>query len=207
MKASTKALIYCRRSGERGYPITARIEWLADGVILPIMYWMPDGSCFEVTHTRECIPLAYLKEGGQGLRFTVRARLVRAENAYLGDAQQDYETYLYFADRKFSAKNIIDAQYCHVGKEFVPVVMDVFPDCEWMLINFKARGAQYMVEKTTCVEPRGCFNGGGIGLCHIVDARRVSDPEEILEERGGICRRAALYFEFNKWFVTVKVSG
>jgi hypothetical protein len=177
-----KEIIYGKRQGEPCVPLTVRIDWLPDGTIKPTVFRTPDRTCYEVTHIHECIQLAYLKEGGEGLRFKVRV-------------QDLPDTYLYFADNRFCGKNIIDGRYGHKSKEYIPVTLDIFPNGDYEIVCFEFRGTRYQVEKTLEIKPRGAFNAGGVGLRHKVEARQVDSDT---------CRTAALYLEFNKWFVSAR---
>ena len=164
---------------------------------------MPDGSCYEIKYVLETTPLAFLKDRGEGLHFKVRAVLIEAPESYCDHFFTQHETYLYFTDNFFCGKSFIDGRYNHKDKEFIPVTLDVFPDCSYELVYFEARGKRYAVNKTISVEPRGSFHAGGVGILHKVEARQVSSdahPDSI------IIRMAALYLEVNKWFVRVKAS-
>ena len=87
------------------------------------------------------------------------------------------------------------------------MTLDVFPNGEYELVYFKAHGARYMVERTVAVEPRGSFDAGGVGVWHKVEARQVNtDDDEDPDPLKSIFRKAALYFEINKWFVRVKTG-
>jgi hypothetical protein len=62
-----------------------------------------------------------------------------------------------------------------------------------------------MVEKTIAVESRGSYHAGGTGRWHKVEARQINDnDDEDPDPIKSIRRLAALYFEVNKWFVTIK---
>lgn len=202
-----KTVIYSEQTDGPRIPVTARIDWLSDGTIKPRIYWTPDGSRYEIRQVIEMTHIAFLKDRGEGLRFKVKAELT--ETPEYGSCQQgiQHETYLYFADSWFSGKNIIDGRYGHGSKEFIPVTLDVFPNCDYELVYFKARGIRYMVEKTIAIEPRGSFLAGGVGVWHKVEARRINDNnDEDPDPRKSVIRMAALYFEINKWFVTVKTT-
>ena len=96
-------------------------------------------------------------------------------------------------------------RYGHIGKEYISVTLDVFPNCEYELVYFKVKEKRYMVENTLDVEPRGSFYGGGVGMWHRVKARQINaNDDEDLDPNKSVMRLAALYFEINKWFVTVK---
>jgi hypothetical protein len=91
------------------------------------------------------------------------------------------------------------------SSDLVPVTLDVFPDAGYELVYFVARGTRYMVEKTVAVEPRGSFSAGGAGVWHKVEARQVNaDDDEDPDPDKSAGRTAAVYFEINKWFVSVK---
>ncbi len=201
-----KTVVYCKQSSGPIIPLTVRIEWLADGMIIPLTYWTPDGACFDVVGQSPGVPIAFLKDRGVGLRFKVRGELVEtpdfADEDYL---HSRYETYLYLANRRFSERNIIDGQiYRHSGKEYVPVTLDVFPDGDYELIYFWANGARYMVERTTAVDNRGSFKVGGVGVWHKVEARLINaDDDEDPDPHKSVRRVAAVYLELNKWFVRI----
>jgi len=200
-------VIYCKQNGEPSVPVTARIEWLQDGKIRPLMYWTPDCICYRIIHVSECVLSAFLKDGGVGLRYRIKSEAI--ETPVIGDELKNaqHETYLYLADNRFCGNNIIDSRYGHTCKEFIPVILDVFPDGDYELIYFKAQGARYMVEKTIAIEPRGSFHAGGVGIWHKVDARLVNeDNDEDPDQNMSIRRPAALYFEINKWFVSTLKS-
>lgn len=199
-----KIVIYSKQSGEPLIPLTVRIEWLPDGKIKPMMYWAPDGTCLKIISQSEGVPLAFLKDRGEGLRFKVKAEIIETDEPYSELLHTRYETYLYLADSRFSAKNIIDERYGHAGKEYIPVTMDVFSDGDYELIYFWVRGARYMVEKTADVENRGSFQAGGVGIWHKVDVRLVgADDDEDPDPHVSVRRTAAIYWELNKWFAFV----
>ena len=199
MAKSMMAIIYNKQNDGAIVPVTLRIEWLPDGKIKPLMYWMPDNSCFEVKHIYESTHLAFLKDQGEGIRFRVRSDCELSNHA--SDAPEHYEkrtgqceTYLYLADNRFCAKGFIDERYYHAKKEYISVVTDIFPDGDYEIVCFGVHGQQYTVERTIAVEPRASFYAGGIGIWHKVEAR-LADTDE------GNSRLAALYWELNKWFV------
>jgi len=202
---ANKTIVYSKHSGEVLIPLTVRIEWLPDGIIKPLMYWMPDGTCFEVKHVYEMTPLAFLKDRGEGIRFKVRGELIETPEYDDGILYTQHETYLYFADNWFCGKNFIDSRYGHPGKEFIPVTLDVFPDGDYELIYFKVQGMRYMVERTIEIEPRGSFHAGGVGIWHKVEARLINaDDDEDPNPSKSVLRISAIYFEINKWFVSLK---
>jgi hypothetical protein len=85
--------------------------------------------------------------------------------------------------------------------------MDVFPAGDYELVYFWAQGARYMVEKTLAIEPGGSFNAGGVGIRHYVEARLINpDDDEDCDPYNSVYREAALYFELNKWFISVAKS-
>ena len=202
------SLIYSKQTGEPRVPVTVRIEWFPDGTIRPLMYWMPDNSCYQVTHLYESTPLAFLKERGEGLRFKVRAKIIEIPESYSDIKFIQHETYLYFEDRMFCGKNIIDSRYEHAGKEYIPVVMDIFPNADYEIIYFWVQEARYMVEKTIEIDARGSYGAGGVGVRHKVDARLVNaDDDDDPDQNNSVRRPAALYFELNKWFVSKAKGG
>jgi hypothetical protein len=148
------------------------------------MFWPDGGECCHVAGVSDTVPLAFLKDGGQGLRFRVRLA---------PQAGAPREAYIYLADARFCEADIIDKRYAHKGKEYIAVTMDVFPGGEYELTAFTARGERYSVEKTLSVERRGAFAAGGVGLRHEVEA---------YSEKFG-ARKAALWWEISKWFVAV----
>lgn len=204
-----KTVIYCKKSGEPCVPLTVRIEWLPDGTIIPLLYWTPDGSCYKVNIIFECVPLPFLKDHGEGLRFRVRGEVIETpeyDDDMLLHAQE--ETYIYLADSRFYQKNIIDTRYKHAGKEYIPVTLDVFPDSDYELIYFSVHGERYMIEKTFDIAPRGSFKAGGVGIWHKVKARLINaDDDEDPDPQKSVRRTAALYWELNKWFVCVEKSA
>jgi len=189
--------IYGKQTGGARVPLTVRIDWLPDGAIVPRQFWTPDGSRYEVTRVFESMPMAYLKDRGEGVRFRVRARVADTPEPYSHLRYAQFDSYLYLADGRFSAKNIVDGRYGHAAKEYVPVTLDVFPDGGYELTHFSVQGTRYRVDKTVSVEPRGAFQAGGVGIWHKVNAR----PADAGDDAG---RQAALYLEVNKWFVSVK---
>jgi len=200
-----KPVIYSMQTDGPLVPITVRIEWLPDGRIVPQMYWTPDGCCHQVSHVYEMTLLAFLKNKGEGLRFKVMDEIIETMEQEEELLHVQYETYLYFADAWFSGKNFIDARYLHAGKEYVPVILDVFPDGGYELIYFGVHGERYKVEKTVAVEPRGSFYAGGIGVRHKVEARQVNDDDdEDADPNISVRRFAGVYFEVNKWFVKTR---
>lgn len=199
-----EVVIYSKRSGEPIVPLTVRIDWLPDGRIIPLLYWTPDGTCYKVTVLFECVPLAFLKERGEGLRYRIRGEVIETPEYDDDMLHTQEETYLYFSDSRFYQKNIIDERYEHTGKEYIPVTLDVFPDGDYELIYFQVHGERYVVEKTSGIEPRGSFKAGGIGMWHKVRARLVNaDDDDDPDPHTSIRRTAALYWELNKWFVCV----
>jgi len=202
-----ETIVYSKQSGEPIVPLTVRIDWLPDGTIIPLMYWTPDGSCYHVKHVFDMTPLAAMKDRGKGLRFRVRAEATEKPEPYYDFSFARHETYLYFSDNWFCGKGFIDGRYGHKGKEFIPVTLDVFPNSGYELVYFWAQGARYMVEKTVAVEPRGSVNAGGVGVRHEVEARLVnSGDDEDPDPEKSVRRMAAIFFEINKWFVTVKTA-
>ena len=199
-----KPIIYIKQTGEPYVPVTVRIEWLSCGKIIPLMYWTPDNSCYEIKHVYEMTPIAFLKERGEGIRFRVRAMVTDVPEPDSNFQNIQHETYLYLADKFFNGKNIIDGRYGHEAKEFIPVMLDVFPDCGYELIAFKAQGITYVVERTLAIEPRASFYAGGVGVWHKVSARQVNSDYEDMDSVIFLSRTSALYFELNKWFVCIK---
>ena len=199
------ALVFSKRPGEQPVPVTVRIEWLPDGTIKPALFWTPDGACYEIRHVYECTFLAHLKDKDVGIRFKVKAKVIETPEPYSDRIFEQFETYLYFADRLFCGPNIIDDRYGHCRKEYISVTLDVFPDADYELVYFHVQDMRYMVEKTLAIEPRGSFIVGGIGIWHKVDARLVNNSDdEDPNPFESVRRTAALYFEINKWFVSVK---
>lgn len=202
-----KTVVFSKMSGEQAVRVTVRIDWLADGTIIPRLYWTPDGSCYEVRHIYECIPLAVLKDGGEGLRFRVRADNTESPAPDSDSLYLRQETYLYFADKLFCERNIVDGRYVHARKEYVPVTLDVFPDGGYELAHFWVRGERYIVEKTIEIDARGSYHAGGVGIWHKVEVRLVNaDDDENPDPAKSVRRLSALYLELNKWFVTVKAA-
>lgn len=186
-------------------PLTVSVDWLPDGTIKPRVYRTPDGTCYQVVRVTECVPLAFLKERGEGLRFKVIAKVIETPEPCAEISRTPYETHLYFEDSRFCEKNIVDGRYGHEGKTYVPVSMDVFPDGDYELTYFWFHNQRYQIEKTCEVEPRGAFHAGGLGLWHKVVARRVNEnDDDDTDPEHPETRLAALYYEINKWFVSVK---
>jgi hypothetical protein len=192
--------IYGKQSGGAPVPLTVRVDWLPDGAIRPRLYWTPDGSRHEVTRVFESVPMAYLRDRGEGLRFRVRAKIAETPEPYSPMRNARFDSYLYLADNRFCGGNIVDGRYGHPAKEYIPVTLDVFPDGSYELVQFSVGGTQYCVEKTLNVEPRGAYQAGGVGVRHKVEARRAN--QEDIDKR-----HAALYLEVNKWFVSVTRQG
>lgn len=202
---ATKTLTYSKQSGEPLVPLTVRIDWLPDGSIKPRMYWTPDGTCHKVLSLYEGIPLAFLKEREEGVRFKVIGEVIETLDADDDLLSNRHETELYLAHNRFTQKNIIDERYGHAGKEYISVTMDIFPEGDYELIYFMCRGSRYKVEKTIMVEPRGSFHAGGAGLWHKVEARLVNaNDDDDPDPNKSVRRLGALYLEFNKWFVCVE---
>ena len=204
----SKIIIYEKQPECRPVPLTVNADWNVDGQIVPRYYWTPDGSRFKVLHINECVPVAFLEEKGEGLRFKMRARLEETveEGTDLHHAQ--YETYLYFADNRYCEKTIVDARYDRAEKLYIPVNLDIFSDGNYELISFWFLNARYRVEQTLDISQRAAYRvGGRLGLRHKVEARLVNahddddpDPDQ------SIRRMAALYFEINRWFLAVKTA-
>jgi len=200
-----KAIIYIKKYDEPLIPVTTRIEWLPDGKIKPLMYWTPDGSCYEIRPEYEMTPLAFLEDRAEGLRYKIKSEVIETPEPYSDHRLTQHETYLYFADNWFCGRNFIDERYSHKGKEYVSVTLDIFPNCNYELVYFQVKGTRYAVEKTIAVEPRGSFYAGGVGIWHKVKARQINpDNDEDINPGKSIRRMAALFFEVNKWFVPVK---
>ena len=194
-----EASIYLKQNDAPPIPITTRIEWFPDGKIKPLIYWTPDNSCYEVKHVYESTLLAFLKEGGVGIRFKINAVMKDApdHSAYI-----IHETYLYFADSRFCEKGFIDDRYGHPNKEYISVMLDIFPNGTYELVYFKVGDNRYAVERTLDVEPRGSFLAGGIGIWHKVDARLVNNNnDDDPNPNESVCCQAALFWELNKWFI------
>lgn len=201
-------VIYSKYDGSTHIPLTVRIEWLPNGTIKPLMYWTPDGTCYNVNTIFECVPLSFLKERGEGLRYKVRGEVVETPDYDDDLLYSQEETYLYLSDSRFYQRNIIDERYVHEGKEYIPVTLDVFPDGDYELVYFSVHGERYMVEKTASIEPRGSFKTGGVGIWHKVRARLVNaDDDDDPDPHKSVERMAALYWELNKWFVCVEKSA
>ena len=203
---TNKTLVYIKQDDNPPVPVTARIKWLPDGKIKPCLYWTPDGSCYEIKHIYQMTPMAFLKNKGEGVRFKIRAELIKTPEPYVDYRFLQQEAYLYLADIFFCGRNIIDQRYDHGGKEFVSVTLDVFPNGEYELIYFKVQELEYEVESTLAVEPRGSFQAGGIGLWHKVKARQISAGEDSIDPHNCSVRISALYFEINKWWVRLKTA-
>jgi len=200
-----KTLIYSKQTGEPPIPLTVRINWLPDGKIKPVMYWTPDGSLYEVKHIYEDTFLAHLKDKDAGIRFKVHAVRIEAPETCTDHRFAHQETYLYFADNRFCERNIIDERYAHAGKEYITVTLDIFPDCDYKLVYFWVKGQCYKVEETVDIERRGSLNAGGIGIRHKVNVHPIDATDSKNSKlHEGLRRMAALYFEINKWFVSVK---
>jgi hypothetical protein len=203
-----KAVAYCKQSGGAVVPLTVRIEWLPDGAIEPLLYWTPDGTCYKVIGHSPSVSLAYLKDGGVGLRFKICGEIIETPDPETDELLHTrYESHLYLADKRFSEKNIIGEQYVHPGKEYIPVTLDVFPDGGYELVCFSAHGARYVVEKTTAVDNRSSYKAGGFGIWHKVEARLVGADDD--DSAPGMCelRMAAIYLELNKWFVRIEKTA
>lgn len=202
---ANKPVVYCKQTDEPLVPVTVRIEWLPDGKIVPLMFWLPDGNCHQVNHIYEMTLLAFLKDRGEGIRFKVIAEIIETMEQEEELLHVQYETYLYFADAWFSGKNFIDARYLHAGKVYIPVILDVFPDGGYELVYFWVHGERYKVEKTIAVEPHGSFYAGGLGVWHKVEVRKVNaDDDEDPDPNKSARRFAGIYFEVNKWFVSTR---
>lgn len=205
---AAKTVIYGRQNGEPLIPLTVRIEWHANGTIVPLTYWTPDGTCYKVMSSSGHVPLSILKEHGEGLRFRVIGEVIETPEPEDERLHTRNETYLFLADSLFCQKNIIDERYGHAGKEYIAVTLDVFPNCDYELVYFRVRGARYVVEKTHDIEPHGSFQAGGIGVRHKVMARLVNaDSDDDPDPQNSISRSAALYLELNKWFVYAAKTG
>ena len=198
--------VYLKEPGEPSVPVTVRIRWLPDGKINPLMYWTPDNSCYEVKKVYERISLSLLNERGAGLRFRIRAVIEGGAEQYTDNhfiAQ--HETYLYLADSFFSGKNFIDDRYEHDAKEYIPVTMDVFEDCDYELISFKVKGIEYDVKKTLDIKPKGSFYAGGIGIWHKVEAEAQQADTDCFTPHEVITR--GIFFEINKWYASISKAS
>ena len=197
-------IVYEQQPEHRPVPLTVNVDWLSDGQIEPRHYWTPDGSRFKVLHIYECVPMAYLKDRGEGLRYKVRAKLEETVEDGSDHPHIQFVTYLYFADNRYCEKTIVDARYAHAEKLYIPVNLDIFPNGDYELISFWCRDARYHVEQTMDISQRAAFRVGGVGLRHEVEARLVNaDDDEDPDPARSIRRMAALYFEVNRWFVAV----
>jgi hypothetical protein len=198
-------IAYTKQSGESAVPVTVQIDWLPDGTIKPRYYWMPDGSCLEVLPHCRCMPLALLRDRGEGLRFEVKAEVIETPEHDDDLVGARYETYLYIEDKRFCEKNIIDGRYGHAEKEYVFVTLDVLPNGNHELIYFHVDGKRWKVESPIEVEPRASFRAGGIGIRHLVEARLVNtDDDEDPDPNNPVRRTASVYWELDKWFVARK---
>jgi len=186
--------VYGKQPEGRPIPLTARIDWMPDGAVIPLMYWTPEGGCYRVTRVSESTPIAFLKDRGEGLRFRVTGEMTENPEPCSDYQNTREQIYIYFADSFFSGKNFIDGRYGHPNKQFVHVRLDVFPDGGYELILFRLQDAAYIVEKTVSIEPHGSFSAGGAGLGHKVEARPEQDGDSPP-------RPVVIYFEVNKWFV------
>ena len=200
-----KTVVYSKETGEPPVPITARLRWNADGSILPELYWMDD-ICLKVIRVYECTPLAFLRQKGCGICFRTLAEVVETSETCTDFLHTRHETYLYFNHGMFCGMDIIDGRYGHPGKQYVPVVLDVFPDAGYELLYFWVDGMRYMVEKTLSVEFKGSYKAGGIGLRHEVMARLVNPHDDEDPDYVSVRRPAALFLELNKWFVKRRFS-
>jgi hypothetical protein len=203
-------VVYSKVSGGVPIPLTVRIMWLQNGLIVPLLYWTPDGTCYRVIESSPGIPMAFLKEGGVGLRYYIRGEIIETPDPEAEDLlHRTEETYIYLADKKFSERNIIDVeQYGHPGKEYIPVTLDVFEDGSYELIYFTVHGERYMVEKTADVGNRGSYKAGGVGIWHKVNARLINKgDDEDPDPQKSVRRSAAIYLELNKWFVCVAATA
>ena len=202
-----KSTIYFKQDNEHVVPVTVRIEWLPNGKIKPLMYWTPDNSCYAVLHVFESIPLAFLKDRGEGIRFKIKSVMTESLEYDAGFSQSIDEIYLYFADGRFCEKDFIAGRYGHASKEYVPVTMDIFPNGDYELVYFRVGENRYMVEKTIEIEPHGSFLAGGIGIRHKVETRLVnSDNDDDPIPYKSFRRLTALYWELDKWFVAVNAA-
>lgn len=202
-----KKAIYIKRSGEVMVPVTARITWFPDGRIKPCFYWTPDGTQYKILSHGIGVSLALFRCHAEGLRFKVISQIIETPDPFSELLNSRYETELYLEDSRFFQKNIIDTGYAHPNKEYIQVTMDVFPNSEYEIISFCCKGSRYVVEKTLAVEPRGSYLAGGAGIWHKVDARLANmDDDGDPNPQKSICRRSALYLEFNKWFVSVATA-
>lgn len=200
-----KTIVYGRQNEQSQIPLTVRVEWHPDGTIKPCMYWTPDESRHMIKHIYECTPLAFLKEKADGLRFKVRAEIIEAPELLYVSEPTHSEAYLYFSDKWFCGKNIIDERYRHENKEYITVSLDIFPNGEYEIVCFWVSGIRYKVERTLEVEPRASFNAGGAGMRHRVEARQVNeDNDDNPDIYKSNKRIAGLYFEINKWFVRIE---
>jgi len=200
-------VVYGKQTDGPGVPLTVRIAWLPDGSIKPLLYWTPERACYKIERLYECVPLAFLHNGGEGLRFNVKAVVIETPEPFTNPEYEKSQTYLYLTNNRFCEKNIVDDRYVYEGKEYIPVVMDVFPDGEYELIYFWTCGKRFKVEKTALIEPCGAFQAGGVGLRHSVDARQIhEEDEEDIDPANSVRRPAALFLELNKWFVATSPS-
>ncbi len=143
ISVTDEMIVYGKRYGEQSFPVTIRIEWLPDGTIRPLLYWTPDGVCYQVVSRTPGLPMAYLKDHGAGLRFKVNSVMLSEPDDDSNCATgMEGEIYLYLADNRFSQKSIVDGRYGHSGKEFIPVTLDVFPDGDYeiAILWFTGRG-------------------------------------------------------------------
>jgi hypothetical protein len=185
------------------------------------MYWTPDGDSYEIKRVYEMTYNAHLKHKGEGVRFKVWAEEVKMYGTDDEDKHILKETYLYFEDNWFCGKGFVDERYGHAGKEFISVTLDVFPNGKYRIVCFKTKEARYIVEETISVEPRGSYNAGGVGICHRVEARKISDGNDENNENNenndndnhpdsntnpdvNVLRQANLFFEVSKWFISTK---
>ena len=198
-----KIIVYSKKNESHIVPVTARIGWRKDGKIVPIMYWTPDSKCFRIKHIFDMTPQSFLKNKGEGIRFFVKSILTDTAEQDSVNLNTCHESYLFFADNRFYGKNFIDGRYGHARKEYIPVMLDVFPDGGYEIIYFWVKNKRYIVEKTLNIEPHASYYAGGFGLRHVVYARLVNaDDDNDPDPDNCIQREAALFLEVNKWFIS-----
>jgi len=142
----------------------------------------------------EATRLAYLKQGGEGIRYRVSAKLQDPDShAYAHD-----DVYLFFVSDQYCQKGFIDERYEHAGKKYIPVTLDVFPWGDYEIVGFQVDDNEYKVERTIAREARGSYKVGGVGIWHKVEAWLAND------DKGLSFRLVGLYLEFDKWFSPIK---
>jgi hypothetical protein len=207
MRGMTKATVYGKPMGGAPVPMKVRVEWKADGLISPTLYWTPDGTCYQVKPGCKSVQLAYLKDRAVGLRFEVRSKVIHTPHPYPELHYALCEAYLFLEDGRVCEKNFLDARYQNPKKSYITVEIDFHPNGEYDLAYFRHQDERYKIEAVSEIDHHGAFLAGGVGIRHKVSVRKVNphDDDDPDPDNPDV-RVTAIYWERDKWFISLKAA-